>query len=115
LTPVEAHSGRWGSAPAVGEQVPALGAELLLEHLVRQARVGQACLALEGFGLLGAYGFESLVDLGVHAGDEERGDRVDLGEVVAVGLGLLEASHELAHNRQLTQGLPEPRADMGTR
>ena len=44
-------------------------------------------------------GLEPLVDLGVDAGDEERRHRVDLGQVLAVGLGLLEALEVGVHDR----------------
>ncbi len=65
------------------ERLPALAGEELLEGVVGQPGVGDAGLAAQGERLVGADRLEPLVDLGVHAGDEERRDRVDLGEVVA--------------------------------
>ena len=76
---------------AGGEQrLRALGGELLLEQLVGELRVGDAGLALERERLVGADRVEALVDLGVDARHEERGDRVDRRQVDAGGLGLLE-------------------------
>ena len=69
----------------------AVGRELALEQLVGQARVRDARLALERLGLVGADRAEPLVDLGVDARHEERGDRVDLREIVSGILGLLDA------------------------
>ena len=87
-------------AGALGlEGLPARGREDLLEGLVGQPRVGHAGLALEGLGLVGADRVEPLVDLGVDAGDEERGDRVDLRQVLAGRVGLLEAVEVGVHHR----------------
>ena len=90
LTPVEAHSGRCTLAPASVSAFARSVANSLLEQLVGQARVRDAGLALERRGLVGADRVEPLVDLGVDARDEERGDRVDLRQVVSGSLGLLE-------------------------
>ena len=74
------------------EPLPARAAEELLVHLEGEAGVGDAGLALEvGVGAgTGGGRVEALVDLGVDPRDEEGRDRVDVGEVVAVGERLLE-------------------------
>ena len=90
LTPVEAHSGRCGWAPASSSAFQRAVAIDLLERLVGQPGVGDGRLALERLGLVGADRVEAGVDLGVDPGDEERGDRGDRGQVVAVALRLLQ-------------------------
>ena len=82
------------------ERGPAVAAVELLERLERQPGVGDAGLALQGrVGAgPGGGGVEALVDLGVDAGDEERRDRVDGGQVVAVLAGLLEAGDVGLHD-----------------
>src|SRR4029450_7814932 len=81
---VDAHSGRCGcapaSAPAAGRGVPAAGGQALGLRLVREPGIGDRGLALQRLGLVAADLVEPLVDLGVHARDEERRDRPDLGE-----------------------------------
>ena len=89
------HAGRGPQRPlrlgAVGlERGPAVAGEDLLVGLEGQPRVGDAGLALAAPGRCPArrsVGVEPLVDLGVDAGDEERRDRVDRGQVVAVRPG----------------------------
>ena len=73
------------------QRLGALGREFLLEQLVGEPGVRDAGLALQRHGLVGADRGQALVDLGVDARHEERGDRVDLRQVDAGGLGLLEA------------------------
>jgi hypothetical protein len=87
---VEAHSGRCTAAGG-DELLRARLGEALLEQLVCQARVGEARLRLQRERGVGADLSEALVDLGVHAGDEEGGDGVDAAEVVTVRAGLLES------------------------
>lgn len=65
--------------------------ELLLEEFVSQASVGHSGLALQSLGLVGAVGFQQLVDSGVHAGHEEGSDGADVLQVVAVGGSLSDA------------------------
>ena len=81
-----------------GERLPARGREDLLEGLVREPGVRDAGLAAQGFRLLAADGVEARVDLGVDARDEERRDRLDAREVLAVLPGLLEAGEEGVHD-----------------
>ena len=71
---------------------PTLGGEHFLEHLVGEACVCQACLALE-LHSVAAGSFEARIDFGVYAGDEEGCDRVDGGQVLAVLQRLLQAEH----------------------
>ena len=54
---------------------------------------------MQRLGLVGAELVEPLVDLGVDAGDEERGDRVQAGQVGVARPGLLEAGEERVHDR----------------
>ena len=72
------------------QRVPALAGELLLVELVGQPGVGDRRLAAQRRRLRGAEGVQPLVDLGVHPGHEERRHRLDLRQVMAVGLGLLQ-------------------------
>ena len=62
-----------------GQRRPPVAGEGLLVGLVGQPGVGDRGLALQRLRLGRADRLESLVDLGVHPGDEERGDGVDLG------------------------------------
>ena len=71
---------------------PTLGGEHFLEHLVGEACVCQACLALE-LHSVAACRFEACIDFGVYAGDEEGCDRVDGGQVLTVFQRLLQAEH----------------------
>ena len=71
---------------------PTLGGEHFLEHLVGEACVCQACLALE-LHSVAAGSFEACIDFGVYAGDEEGCDRVDGGQVLTVLQRLLQAEH----------------------
>ena len=73
LTPVEAHSGRCTGAPASRSAAKRSPAEDALEALVGGLRVGDRGLALQ---VLAAELLQALVHLGVHARDEEAGDRV---------------------------------------
>ncbi|MPM31910.1 hypothetical protein SDC9_78467 [bioreactor metagenome] len=84
--------------PPGRQRLPAVGGDGPLEQLVGEPGVGQAGPALERGGLVGAEGVEALVDLGVHAGHEERGDRVDRRQVLACGGGLLEPGHVGVHH-----------------
>jgi hypothetical protein len=58
---------------------------------VGEAAVRDAGFAAQGLRGVAVVGLESLVDLGVDAGDEKRCHRRDLADVVAIGGGLLEA------------------------
>ena len=59
------------------------------EHAVRDARLA---LELRGLGIVD--GVETGIDLGIHTGDEHRGDRPDRREVVTGGAGLLQTLEE---------------------
>ena len=76
-----------------GRQFRAVG-QVFEEGGVGEAGVCHPGLALEGEGFLGADGSQALVDLGVEAGHEERGHRVDGGHVFAVGFRLVDAVDE---------------------
>ena len=70
------------------QRPPPVGGKDLLICLIGELRVRERGLALErrvGAGLV-----QTLVDLGVDAGDEEGGDRVDRREVDALVAGDLE-------------------------
>ena len=82
----------------VGEVLPAGRAEDLLVGLVGQSGVGQPGLAAQRQSVIGADRVQLLVDLAVHPGDEERGHRVDLGQVVPGLTRLLEAGEEGVHD-----------------
>ena len=76
-----------------GRQFRAVG-QVFEESGVGEAGICHPGLALEGEGFLGADGGQALVDLGVEAGHEERGHRVDGGHVFAVGFRLVDAVDE---------------------
>ena len=95
FTPVEAHSGRWVAAGGLERLEPGAREELLVGP-VGQPRVGHAGQALELGRTAGRV--EPLVDLGVHAGDEERRDRVDVVQGDPRGLGLLEPGDVRLHH-----------------
>ncbi len=72
------------------ELLPAVARDDLEERRVGDPRVGDRGLAAQAEGVVAAERLEPLVDLGVHPGDEERGDRLDLGQVQPGVAGLLE-------------------------
>ena len=76
---------------------PRAGDDFLIS-LVGQAGVGDSRLPLEPGGLAGRDPVEPGVDLGVHPGDEEGGDRADRGQVPAGGSGLFQAAQVGVHD-----------------
>jgi hypothetical protein len=94
LTPVDAHSGRWGLAPSAASAFQPAAAEDLLVVRVGQPGVGDRGLTAQR-GVVR----QLPVDLAVDAADEERRDRAQPRQVVAVGLGLLEPGEERVHDR----------------
>jgi hypothetical protein len=84
-------------AGVLERQEPVTG-ELLLERLVGQPGVGDAGQPHQVARLGVAGGVEPLVDLAVHPGDEEGRHRVDLREVLAGCLRLLQALEVGVHD-----------------
>ena len=81
-----------------GQRRPPVPGEGLLVGLVGQPGVGDRGLAPECLRFGRADRLESLVNLGVHPGDEERGDGVDLAQVVAGLGGLFQAGQVGVHD-----------------
>ena len=98
MTPVEAQSGRCGVRAVGGQGLPPVGREDLLVGGPGQSCVGDAGRAPQVTDGLGVELAEPCVDLGVDARHEERRDGVDRGEVVTVGLGLLQPGQERVHD-----------------
>ncbi len=95
--------------PGRGQLVPAVAGEELLVGLVGEPGVGDPGLAEEVVG--GAGLVQPVVDLGVDAGDEERRDRVDLGEVQPGVVRLLQTG-EVGVHHALVAVQPEDQGDV---
>jgi hypothetical protein len=80
------------------ERLPPFAAEHLLVRLEGQPRVRDRRLAPHRLGLRRADLLQALVDLGVHARDEERGDGADARQVDARTAGPLHAVEEGVHD-----------------
>ena len=73
------------------QQLRPLARKRLLEDLVCETGISDSGLRLQGESGIRSDPFEPLIDLGVDAGDKERCDGLNLRQLKASGLGLLEA------------------------